>query len=65
VFPVYEIFEGRRYCINVQPDHTPVEEYIEHQRRYTSVELDPAVLREGICDQWSYLRSMARAFPAS
>jgi pyruvate ferredoxin oxidoreductase beta subunit/2-oxoisovalerate ferredoxin oxidoreductase beta subunit len=28
VFPVYEIFEGRRYCINVQPDHTPVEEYI-------------------------------------
>ena len=33
------------------------------QRRYTSADVDPALLKRRIADQRHYLESMARAFP--
>jgi pyruvate ferredoxin oxidoreductase beta subunit/2-oxoisovalerate ferredoxin oxidoreductase beta subunit len=64
LFPLYEIYDGRRYRINERPDGTPVEDYITHQRRYTKVPVDTALLKSFIEDQWRYLDAMAKAFPA-
>lgn len=64
VFPLYEVFDGLRYRINVRPDGTPVEEYTARQRRYSMTEVDPARIRTQIAEQWAYLEAMAEAFPA-
>ncbi len=65
LFPVYEIFHGVRYRINMRPDGTPVDEYIGKQRRYKAVAADPAPLNAFITEQWRYLDGMAKAFPAT
>ncbi len=64
IFPLYEIFDGLRYRINVRPDGLPVEEYMKKQRRYRAAKIDPAVLRSQIERQWRYLSGMAEMFPA-
>ena len=64
LFPVYEVFDGVRYRINVHRDGTPIEEYMKRQRRYTKAKVDPAVLRRFIDDQWHYLDGLAAQFPA-
>jgi pyruvate ferredoxin oxidoreductase beta subunit/2-oxoisovalerate ferredoxin oxidoreductase beta subunit len=64
VFPLYEIFEGARYRINQRPDGTPIEHYIERQRRYTHLAADPEPLARFVRQQWDYLDAMAAAFPA-
>lgn len=65
LFPVYEIFDGVRYRINLQPDGTPIDQYVKKQRRYKTVASNPQALEEYIDEQWRYLRGMAKAFPAS
>ena len=65
LFPLYEVFDGLRYRINERPDGTPIEDYVTHQRRYTSADVDPTLLKRRIAEQWHYLESMARAFPAN
>ncbi|HUU98051.1 MAG TPA: thiamine pyrophosphate-dependent enzyme [Phycisphaerae bacterium] len=64
LFPVYEIFDGVRYRINVRPDGTPLEEYMSRQRRYKSETIDPQHIQQAIDAQWTYLNGMAAAFPA-
>lgn len=64
IFPLYEVFDGMRYRINVRPDGLPVEEYMKRQRRYRAAKVDPAVLRAHIERQWRYLNGMAEMFPA-
>lgn len=64
LFPLYEIYDGRRYRINDRPDGTPVEDYISRQRRYRSETLDLAALEAQIKDTWEYLEAMERTFPA-
>ena len=58
VFPLYEVFDGLRYRINAFPDDTPIEEYVERQRRYSGVASNPERLRTQIRDQWKYLNRM-------
>lgn len=58
IFPVYEVFDGERYVINVPPDGTPVEEYVQKQRRYSGIAADPARLKAQIADQWRMLNRM-------
>lgn len=65
LFPVYEVFDGERYRINMRPDGTSVEDYVSKQRRYKAVVSDPAPLKEFISRQWRYLDGMADAFPAT
>ncbi len=65
LFPLYEVFEGRRYRINARPDGTPLEDYLGRQRRYKSESLDLARLKADIAAQWAYLEAMERAFPAA
>jgi pyruvate/2-oxoacid:ferredoxin oxidoreductase beta subunit len=65
LFPLYEVFDGTRYRINVRPDGTPVEEYMKRQRRYKSETIDPEHIKAGIKAQWHYLDAMAKTFPAT
>jgi len=64
LFPVYEVRNGIDYEINIRPDGTPVEDYVEHQRRYNGVVRDPARLRAQIQAQWRFLDRMAAHRPA-
>ena len=64
-FPVYEVFAGVRYRINVRPDGTPLTEYVDRQRRYTGAKIDTEVLTRYVEAQWRYLEAMAAAFPAN
>jgi len=64
LFPVYEVFDGVRYRINVRPDGTPLDEYLSRQRRYTAATIDKEVIESQIREQWAYLEAMERAFPA-
>jgi len=65
LFPVYEIFNGLRYRINMQPEGVSVDEYVKKQRRYKAIAADPEPLRQFIKQQWEYLNAMAAAFPAT
>lgn len=64
LFPLYEVFDGRRYRINARPDGTPLDQYISRQRRYRSETLDLEGLKAQIADNWAYLETMGRTFPA-
>jgi pyruvate ferredoxin oxidoreductase beta subunit/2-oxoisovalerate ferredoxin oxidoreductase beta subunit len=64
LFPLYEVFGGRRYRINARPDGTGLEDYVSRQGRFKSKALDIEALRSEIAEQWAYLETMARDFPA-
>jgi pyruvate/2-oxoacid:ferredoxin oxidoreductase beta subunit len=64
LFPLYEVFDGSRYLINLRPDGTPLEHYIQQQRRYSASTLDPERIRGQIDRQWHWLEKMAEMFPA-
>jgi pyruvate/2-oxoacid:ferredoxin oxidoreductase beta subunit len=63
IFPLYEIFNGRRYRINARPDGTPLEEYFARQRRFTGPAKHAERLRADIAEQWARLEALAAAFP--
>lgn len=64
LFPLYEVYDGRRYRISVRPDGTPLENYTSRQRRYRADLVDLELLKAGINSQWAYLEAMERTFPA-
>lgn len=64
MFPLYEVFEGARYRINVQPDGTPLSEYAQQQQRYTRSPIDFDAVARKVDRQWTLLRMLAKAFPA-
>lgn len=65
LFPVYEIFDGVRYRLNVRPSAESLDDYLRAQRRYAGVAADPTVLRKRINEQWAALDVLAPAFPAT
>lgn len=64
LFPLYEVFDGCRYRINIHPDGTPLDEYFRRQGRFPRGIANPEVARRLIKDEWEYLERMAAAFPA-
>jgi pyruvate/2-oxoacid:ferredoxin oxidoreductase beta subunit len=64
LFPLYEVFDGRRYRINQRPDSTSIEPYIKQQRRFRQVWNNTDALQAFIDAQWQYLDGMATVFPA-
>ena len=64
LFPVFEVFDGVRYRVNVEPSFKPLDEYLEKQRRYTKIAADPGALQSFVDRQWHVLRGLAKAFPA-
>lgn len=64
LFPLFEVFDGMRYCVNVRPGGATLEEYTSCQRRYTSAAIDQALIQRGIDEQWAWLDALCQAFPA-
>jgi pyruvate ferredoxin oxidoreductase beta subunit/2-oxoisovalerate ferredoxin oxidoreductase beta subunit len=64
LFPLYEVFDGRRYRINQRPDSTSLEPYLKQQRRFREVWNNTDALQSFIDAQWQYLDGMATVFPA-
>jgi pyruvate ferredoxin oxidoreductase beta subunit/2-oxoisovalerate ferredoxin oxidoreductase beta subunit len=62
LFPLYEVFGGERYRINVRPEGADVTRYLSRQRRYSAFDLE--IVRKRIASQWAYLEAMAKSFPA-
>ncbi len=63
LFPLYEVFDGRRYRINVRPSGVSPAEYFRRQGRFAKMAADFRVLND-MKQDWEYLENMAAAFPA-
>jgi len=64
LFPLYEVFDGIRYRINVEPDWTDPAEYFAHQRRFRKGEIDLDTTRKVCRERHDRLKVLAQAFPA-
>ncbi|MDE2135384.1 MAG: pyruvate synthase subunit beta [Alphaproteobacteria bacterium] len=67
LFPVYEIFDGRRYVVNIEPDFSDeaLNMYLSLQRRFQKSGLAASDLRPAIDRTWQNLRALSgRIVPA-
>jgi len=67
LFPVFEIFDGERYVINVEPDFSAeaLMMYLSLQRRFRNTGVTEESLQPNIERYWNYLRLMSgRIVPA-
>jgi pyruvate ferredoxin oxidoreductase beta subunit/2-oxoisovalerate ferredoxin oxidoreductase beta subunit len=67
LFPVYEIFDGKRHVVNIEPDFSDeaLNMYLTLQRRFQKSGLEAADLRPAIDRYWQNLRSLSgRIVPA-
>jgi pyruvate/2-oxoacid:ferredoxin oxidoreductase beta subunit len=65
IFPLYEVFNGRRYRIDARPDGTPLEAYFALQHRFGDAPAGIAGLRADIAEQWARLEALAAEFPTT
>ncbi len=63
LFPLYEVFDGRRYRINVEPDWTDPADYFRRQRRFREDEVDLDTTRRVCRERYERIKHMAEAFP--
>lgn len=61
LFAVYEVFDGRRVRINVEPEMSSeaLESYLALQGRFAGKRVDLPAVREGIRSHWELLRLLA------
>ena len=67
LFPVYEVFNGERYVISIEPDFSDeaLNMYISLQRRFRKSGVTEASLRPNIDKYWHGLRALSgRIVPA-
>ena len=67
LYPVYEIFDGKRYVVNIEPDFSDeaLDMYLSLQRRFQKSGLTAAQLRPSIDRNWQNLRALTgRIVPA-
>ncbi|MCP4378409.1 MAG: pyruvate synthase subunit beta, partial [bacterium] len=67
LFPVFEVFDGERYVINVEPEFSgeALMMYLSLQRRFRKSGVTEETLRQSIERYWNYLRLMSgRIVPA-
>jgi len=67
LFPVYEIFDGKRHVVNIEPDFSDeaLDMYLSLQRRFQKSGLTAADLRPAIDRYWQNLRALSgRIVPA-
>jgi pyruvate/2-oxoacid:ferredoxin oxidoreductase beta subunit len=56
VFPLYEIENGERYILNVDPEGIPVSEYLRLQGRFSFLrEGDMERIQENVDREWTRL----------
>lgn len=59
VFPLFEVFDGVDYRINVEPDGTDPERYLEKQKRFWGMGIDLEAVRVGVATRNARLKSLA------
>jgi pyruvate ferredoxin oxidoreductase beta subunit len=67
LFPVYEIFDGKRHVVNIEPDFSDeaLNMYLSLQRRFQKSGLSASDLRPAIDRYWQNLRALSgRIVPA-
>jgi pyruvate/2-oxoacid:ferredoxin oxidoreductase beta subunit len=67
LFPVYEVFDGKRHVVNIEPDFSDeaLGMYLSLQRRFQKSKLTAADLRPAIDRYWQNLRALSgRIVPA-
>jgi pyruvate ferredoxin oxidoreductase beta subunit/2-oxoisovalerate ferredoxin oxidoreductase beta subunit len=58
IFPLYEVFDGENYRINVEPDGTDPEQYFNRQRRFRGPEMDIDSVKEFVEARMNRLRRL-------
>ncbi len=67
LFPVFEVFDGKRHVVNIEPDFSDeaLDMYLSLQRRFQKSGINAADLRPAIDRYWQNLRSLCgRIVPA-
>ena len=64
LFPLYEVFDGKRYRVNAVPDDTDPADYFAGQRRFSPGAVDFDALRAEVKENTERLARMAEAWPA-
>ena len=64
LFQLYEIFDGKRYRLSVEPTWADPASYFERQRRFRPEQVDLETTRRVCREKWERLSFMAEAFPA-
>ena len=59
IFPLYEVFDGVRYCLNVEPDGTDSARYFEMQKRFQGREIDLEAVKTSSRNAIERLRRLA------
>ena len=62
LFPVYEVFDGVRYRISIEPDGTDPAEYFRRQRRFANDEIDIDGIRRFCAERMRRLSMLAQQF---
>ena len=63
LFPLYEVYDGTSYRINVEPDWTDPAEYFRRQRRFAQEEIDLRATRRACADRMQRLQVLAERYP--
>ena len=64
LFPLYEVFDGATYRINLEPDGTDPEEYFQLQRRFEGENIDMNATRRACSERIQRLQALAAQYPA-
>lgn len=64
LFPLYEVYDGASYRINVESDDTDPAEYFHRQRRFDYEEIDLRMTRRACSDRVQRLRALAEQHPS-
>ena len=64
LFPLYEVFDGSTYRINIEPDGTDPAEYFSRQRRFRDEEIDLDETRRACSDRMQRLEALAEQYSA-
>ncbi|MGB5492603.1 MAG: thiamine pyrophosphate-dependent enzyme [Woeseiaceae bacterium] len=63
LFPVYEVYDGATYCVNIRSDGSDPAEYFEKQRRFKDDEIDLEVTRDACAERMRRLELLEEQFP--
>ena len=64
LFPVYEVFDGATYRVNIDPDGTDPAEYFHLQRRFHDEDINVEAVREFCAERMRRLHALAEHYPA-
>ena len=67
LYPVFEVFDGKRYVVNIEPDFSDeaLDMYLSLQLRFQKSGITAASLRPAIDRHWQELRALSgRIVPA-